>query len=277
MISKKQVFVLLKQLDTFVLTKKGIFLAPIITAIITMKIVPILFVSAQLCCCSLIFYRTFKVKGNKFGVFLSSLLIIIFSIILIRHNIAEARYIRGESMSPTILDQTRVVVDKASYSIFKPSRNDIVIFSEDIIFSSGKKAPRTSEEYRFNISRIIAIPGDRIEVKEGITFVNDKSVPGYQTDEQGNPYREEAFTLDACKSVKIQPAKKQSNSSVDPFIEGLGFSSSSRDSNATISDCKYILQGDNEKNVKNYVVQQVNIIGKVKAKFWPLNQVGNVE
>jgi signal peptidase I len=273
--SQEKISASLKKLNTFILTKKGIFLTPIILAIITIAILPTLLVPTQLCCYSLIFYRTFKVKGNKIGIFFSSLLIMIFSIILIRHNIAEARYVNGESMLPTLANQTRVVVDKASYSIFRPSRNDIVIFSEDVVFADGTKAPKTSEEYRFNISRIIAVPGDQIEVKKGITLVNDKPIPGYHTDKNGHPYNEEAFTIDDCKPVKMQQnhrTKKSSNS----FIENLGFSSSNRDSNKTISNCQYILQGDNIEINKPYAVQQVNIIGRVKAKFWPLNQVGNV-
>jgi signal peptidase I len=140
---------------------------------------------------------------------------------------------------------------------------------------SRTKAPKVSEEYRFNISRIIAVPGDKIEVKEGITLVNDKPISGYHTDKNGNSYNEDAFTIDKCKPVKIRQnhrAKKSSNS----FIEDLGFSSSNKDSNKTISNCQYILQGDNTEIHKPYAVQQVNIIGRVKAKFWPLNQIGNV-
>ncbi|WP_309743553.1 S26 family signal peptidase [Chamaesiphon sp. OTE_20_metabat_361] len=43
--------------------------------------------------------------------------------------------------------------------------------------SDGSKHAAESEAHRIQISRVIGTPDDRIEIKEGITWVNDKPLP----------------------------------------------------------------------------------------------------
>ena len=83
------------------------------------------------------------------------------------------------SMEPNLLEGQRVVVVKAVYWWGDPQRGDVVIFS----------APDGSdEEY---IKRVIGIPGDTVEVVNGVVYVN-----GFPLDE---PYIERSFSYSSPK------------------------------------------------------------------------------
>jgi signal peptidase I len=64
------------------------------------------------------------------------------------------------SMEPNFHEGQRVVVNKAVYFFGEPQRGDVVIF----------KAP-TAQHDDF-IKRVIGLPGDTVEIKNGAVFVN---------------------------------------------------------------------------------------------------------
>ena len=91
--------------------------------------------------------------------------------------------IPSASMDPTLLEGDYIIVSKYSYGysknsipfsppLFKgrvlerkPDRGDIIVF----------KLPRDGHiDY---IKRLVGLPGDRIQVKGGVLFINDKAVP----------------------------------------------------------------------------------------------------
>jgi signal peptidase I len=65
----------------------------------------------------------------------------------------------GQSMEPSLHDYERVIVDKVSYHIELPSRGDIVVFPVE-----GEPLPL--------IKRVIGLPGDTVQVRDGSVFVN---------------------------------------------------------------------------------------------------------
>lgn len=70
--------------------------------------------------------------------------------------------VEGTSMMPTLEDQERVFINKFVYRLESIHRGDVVVF----------RYPRdTSKSY---IKRVIAIPGDRVRIEDGLVYVNDR-------------------------------------------------------------------------------------------------------
>jgi signal peptidase I len=67
-------------------------------------------------------------------------------------------------MEPTLLPHDRVLVDKILYRLRQPHRGDVIVL----------KYPLNPQ--RNYIKRIVALPGDALEVRNGKLFVNSKRV-----------------------------------------------------------------------------------------------------
>ncbi len=67
----------------------------------------------------------------------------------------------GQSMDPALSNQDVVLINKRAYTFDDPQRYDIVAF----------KLKDETESY-FNIKRIIALPGETIQIKNGHIFIN---------------------------------------------------------------------------------------------------------
>jgi signal peptidase I len=68
--------------------------------------------------------------------------------------------VEGTSMMPTLDDQERVFINKFVYHLEPIQRGDVVVF----------RYPRdTSKSY---IKRVIALPGDRVRIDDGLVYVN---------------------------------------------------------------------------------------------------------
>jgi signal peptidase I len=72
--------------------------------------------------------------------------------------------VEGTSMMPTLEDQERVFINKFVYRLESIHRGDVVVF----------RYPRdTSKSY---IKRVIAIPGDRVRIEDGLVYVNERQL-----------------------------------------------------------------------------------------------------
>jgi len=80
---------------------------------------------------------------------------------LIMVSVAQAFQVEQYSMEPTLLPHDRVLVDKFLYRLRQPRRGDVIVL----------KYPLNPQ--RNYIKRIVALPGDRLEVKAGRVFIND--------------------------------------------------------------------------------------------------------
>ncbi|MGG0717062.1 signal peptidase I [Robertmurraya massiliosenegalensis] len=116
--------------------------------------------------------KTDKKKGslsNWLG-FLFILAIIFF----ISHSAIGITVISGQSMAPTLNDNNITLSNQLFYTI---ERNDIVIFQDENGFDV--------------IKRVIALPNETIEIKDGVVLVN------------GNPIDEE-FTVGIANDMEKQ-------------------------------------------------------------------------
>ncbi len=86
--------------------------------------------------------------------------------LLIRYFVVEGYYIPSSSMEPTLVPGERVLVAKFYYRFTEPQRGDIVVFRYPI------------DSRRNLIKRLVGLPGETIEIKDGLVWVNGASLQG---------------------------------------------------------------------------------------------------
>ena len=83
--------------------------------------------------------------------------------IVIANYTVEGYGIPSESMVPTLAVGDSVFVDKLTVKWRKPERGEVVLFTQ----------PCAKKVF---VKRVIALPGDSVEVRCGVVYVNDKAV-----------------------------------------------------------------------------------------------------
>jgi hypothetical protein len=113
---------------SFLRSKRGLFVTPIVASFFAIKIWPMLLIALPPGLLAATVYRTCKTEGKKVKVFGTSLGVAFLSFLTIRLFIVEVRSVMGDGMSPTISNGARVLVDKTAYwGIGSPQRGDVVI------------------------------------------------------------------------------------------------------------------------------------------------------
>ena len=100
--------------------------------------------------------------GEEAKDWIVSIVVAVVLAFLIREFIVELYIVDGPSMQPTLQSQERLVVNKFIYGLRDPERGEILVF----------EYPR--DRKRDFIKRVIGVPGDTVEIKEGRVFVNDQ-------------------------------------------------------------------------------------------------------
>jgi len=123
-----------------------------------------------------------KKKNWKNTLDLIKFALIAFIIVIpIRMFIAQPFIVSGESMFPTFDNGQYLIVDEISYIVHHPHRNDIIIF----------RYPK--DPSRFFIKRVIGLPNEKINIKNGkITIINKDNPKGF---ELAQPYLKTPFNF----------------------------------------------------------------------------------
>ncbi len=67
----------------------------------------------------------------------------------------------GESMEPTLGNKQEILINRFIYSITEPKPNDVVVF-----------LPNGNEKSHYYVKRVIGVPGDTVQIKDGAVYVN---------------------------------------------------------------------------------------------------------
>ena len=105
-----------------------------------------------------------KSTGRSLIGWLLYLLVIIGLAYLIVTFVGQRTKVSGPSMQNTLHNGDNLIVDKLSYRFHDPERYDIIVF------------PIKFEENTFYIKRIIGLPGETVQVKDGYTYINGKKL-----------------------------------------------------------------------------------------------------
>lgn len=70
--------------------------------------------------------------------------------------------INGQSMQPLLNSGDVILMNRLSYDFGKPKRMDVVVFER--------------EDKKTNVKRVIGIPGDVVQIKEGEVYVNGEAI-----------------------------------------------------------------------------------------------------
>lgn len=155
--------------------------------------------------------------------------LIVLIVLPIRHFIFEPFIIKGESMLPNFHSGDYLISEKFSLFFKNPERFDVIIF----------KSPVHDDYY---IKRIIGLPGETVEIKEGKIIIYNSQNPN-------------GFVLQ--ESYQTIPLSYNENFKI------------------TLGKDEYFVLGDNRQasfdSRKWGALKRENIKGKVLIRIWPLN------
>ena len=145
--------------------------------------------------------------------------------------VAQPVRVQGASMQPRIEDNERILVNKFIYRFHGIERGDVVVFYY----------PRDpSVSY---IKRVIGLPGDRVEIRLGAVYVNDKRI-------------EEPYLLPQYRDTYDMPG-------------------------TTVEPGHYFMMGDHRSSSQDSrtfgSVPEKYIYGKAAFCVWPIAKTGRVQ
>ena len=140
--------------------------------------------------------------------------------------------VSGQSMETTLQDGDNLIVDKISYRFHDPSRYDIIVF------------PYQYEENVYYIKRIIGLPGETVQVKDGYVYIN------------GEKLESDIYGKEVMQSAGI---------AAEPI---------------TLGDDEYFVLGDNRNNSSDSrdpsvgILKRKDLLGRAWVRIYPFDKVG---
>ena len=145
--------------------------------------------------------------------------------------IGQRTYVSGSSMESTLSHGDNLIVDKITYRFASPKRYDIIVF------------PFRYKENTYYIKRIIGLPGETIQIQDGVIYINDEVLT-------------ESYGREVMKSAGLAE---------DPITLGEG---------------EYFVLGDNRNDSMDSrdpgvsTIHRDEIIGRAWVRIWPLDEIG---
>lgn len=145
--------------------------------------------------------------------------------------VGQRTRVSGHSMEATLHDGDNLIVDKLSYRFRDPKRFEIIVF------------PYRHKENTYYIKRIIGLPGETVQVKDGYVYIDGEKL-------------DENYGLEVMEDAGI---------AAEPIELG---------------EDEYFVLGDNRNHSSDSrdpsvgILHRDELIGRAWIRIWPLDSVG---
>lgn len=178
------------------------------------------------------FKRTFAAFVEIFEV----AAVAVITVLLVRSFLVQPFLVNGASMEPNFSNNNYLLVDELTFRIREPQRGEVIVF----------RYP--GDESTFYIKRVIGLPGERVEVRDGSIIVFNNSNP------EGLLLKETYLPLGL-------PTRG--------------------DNNVTLKQDEYYVMGDNRSysfDSRSWgPLKRTELIGLVRLRLWPITKVSAFE
>ena len=161
------------------------------------------------------------------------ILVVLLLTFLIVKYVAVRTEVIGPSMEPTLYNEDNLIVQKFTYHFTDPERFDVVVFP----FKHGERT--------YYIKRVIGLPGETVQVKDGEVYINGELLG-------------ETYGLEQIEEGKEGIA-------IDPI---------------TLGKDEYFVLGDNRNHSSDSrdpsvgILTKDDLIGRAWVRIWPLDSIG---
>lgn len=175
-------------------------------------------------------YKTPAQMREIIGTILYLLAVVLITVLFVKF-VGQRTHVNGESMNPTLEDGDNLIVDKISYRFTDPERYDIIVF------------PYQYQEDTFYIKRIIGMPGETVQIIDGMVYIDGEVL-------------EESYGKEVMEYTGIAG---------DPVV---------------LEEDEYFVLGDNRNNSSDSRdpsvgnIKKEKIIGKAFIRIWPFRKFG---
>ena len=145
--------------------------------------------------------------------------------------VGQRTRVSGHSMEATLHDGDNLIVDKLSYHFREPKRFEIIVF------------PYRHKENTYYIKRIIGLPGETVQVKDGYVYIDGEKL-------------DENYGLEVMEDAGI---------AAEPIELG---------------EDEYFVLGDNRNHSSDSrdpsvgILHRDELIGRAWIRIWPLDSIG---
>ena len=145
--------------------------------------------------------------------------------------VGQRTRVSGHSMEATLHDGDNLIVYKLSYHFREPNRFEIILF------------PYRHKENTYYIKRIIGLPGETVQVKDGYVYINGEKL-------------DENYGLEVMEDAGI---------AAEPIELG---------------EDEYFVLGDNRNHSSDSrdpsvgILHRDELIGRAWVRIWPLDSIG---
>lgn len=178
----------------------------------------------------------FRKWGNELWEIIKVLLVSLAIVIPIRYFIVQPFIVRGASMEPNFENREYLIIDEVSYYFRSPERGEPIVF----------RYPRDPKQ--FFIKRIIGLPGEKVEIRDGKVKIFNSS-------------HSEGFTLD---EFYLDPPGRPTRP----------------DFSAALGPAQFFVLGDNRDFSSDSRVwgalDKKFITGRAVFRAWPVNRFGTI-